>query len=248
MVKQLKKVVQKVKSQPSVHTQQMQRNAKQAKAAAQHARQAAQQVKMTGASRSTKKLYQKSAKLAKQTYKTTKKAAKTFKKADRSRSKVAKITNGKQTAKQKAAGMVSNIGTRVYAHGHGIASGILAAAMEASGNEQQAGEMLNQSIQENMQAANYGNQASKDVKNSIAAKYMDQYDNRIQKAVNLTNKSTEQANKAADLTAQAKEAIMHDAFTKYPEINVAQVDPTLAMNNEKMMHPEMQQRGPQMGK
>lgn len=248
MVKQLKKVVQKVKSQPSVHTQQMQRNAKQAKAAAQHARQAAQQVKMTGASRSTKKLYQNSAKLAKQTYKTTKKAAKTFKKADRSRSKVAKIANGKQTAKQKAAGMVSNIGTRVYAHGHGIASGILAAAMEASGNEQQAGEMLNQSIQENMQAANYGNQASKDVKNSIAAKYMDQYDSRIQKAVNLTNKSTEQANKAADLTAQAKEAIMHDAFTKYPEINVAQVDPTLAMNNEKMMHPEMQQRGPQMGK
>lgn len=248
MVKQLKKVVQKVKSQPSVHTQQMQRNAKQAKAAAQHARQAAQQVKMTGASRSTKKLYQKSAKLAKQTYKTTKKAAKTFKKADRSRSKVAKIANDKQTAKQKAAGMVSNIGTRVYAHGHGIASGILAAAMEASGNEQQAGEMLNQSIQENMQAANYGNQASKDVKNSIAAKYMDQYDNRIQKAVNLTNKSTEQANKAADLTAQAKQAIMHDAFTKYPEINVAQVDPTLAMNNEKMMHPEMQQRGPQMGK
>lgn len=248
MVKQLKKVAQKVKSQPSAHTQQMQRNAKQAKVAAQHAQQEAQQVKMAGASRSTKKLYQQTAKATKQTYKTTKKAAKTFKKADRSRSKVAKIANGKQTAKQKAAGMVNNIGTRAYAHGHGIASGILAAAMEASGNEQQAGEMMNQSIQENMQAADYGNQASKDVKNSIAAKYMDQYDNRIQKAVNLTNKSTEQANKAADLKAQAKQAIMHDAFTKYPEINVAQVDPTLAMNNEKMMHPEMQQRGPQMGK
>ena len=248
MVKQLKKVAQKVKSQPSAYTQQMQRNAKHAKAAAQHAQQEVQQVKMAGASHGTKKLYQKSAKLAKQTYKTTKKATKTFKKADRSRSKVTKIANGKQTAKQKAAGMVNNIGTRAYAHGHGIASGILAAAMEASGNEQQAGEMMNQSIQENRYAADYGNQASRNIKNSIAAKYMDQYDSRIQKAVNLTNKSTKQANKAADLKAQAKEAIMHDAFTKYPEINVAQVDPTLAMNNEKMMHPEMQQSGPQMGK
>lgn len=248
MVKQLKKVAQKIKSQPSAHTQQMQRNAKQAKAASQHAQQEAQQVKMAGASRSTKKLYQQTAKATKQTYKTTKKAAKTFKKVDRSRSKVAKIANGKQTVKQKAAGMVNNIGTRAYAHGHGVASGILAAAMEASGNEQQAGEMMNQSVQENMQAANYGNQASKNVKNSIAARYMDQYDSRLQKAVNLTNKSTEQANKASDLKAQAQNSIMHDAFTKYPEINVAQVDPTLAMNNEKMMHPEMQQRGPQMGK
>lgn len=248
MAKQLKKIAQKIKGQPSAHTQQMQRNAKNAKAAAQHAQHQAQQVKMAGVSHSTKKLYQKSAKITKQTYKTTKKAAKTFKKADRSRGKVAKVANGKQTAKQKAAGMVNNIGTRAYAHGHGIASGILAAAMEASGNEQQAGEMLNQGIQENMQASDYGNQASRDVKNSIAAKYMDQYDSRIQKAVNLTNKSTEQANKAADLEAQARESIRHDAFTKYPEINVAQVDPTLAMNNEKMLHPEMQQRGPQMGK
>ena len=248
MAKQLKKIAQKIKGQPSAHTQQMQRNAKYAKAAAQHAQHQAQQVKMADVSHSTKKLYQKSAKITKQTYKTTKKAAKTFKKADRSRSKVAKIANGKQTAKQKAAGMVNNIGTRAYAHGHGIASGILAAAMEASGNEQQAGEMINQGIQENMYAADYGNQASRDVKNSIAAKYMDQYDSRIQKAVNLTNKSTEQANKAADLKAQARESIRHDAFTKYPEINVAQVDPTLAMNNEKMLHPEMQERGPQMGK
>lgn len=248
MVKQLKKVAQKVKSQPSAHTQQMQRNAKQAKTAARHAQQEAQQVKMASVSHSTKKLYQKSAKIAKQTYKTTKKAAKTFKKADRSRSKVAKIANGKQTAKQKAAGMVNNISTRMYAHGHGIASGILAAAMEASGNEQQAGEMLNQSIQENRYAADYGNQVSKDVKNSIAAKYVNQYDNHTQKAANLIDKATEQADKANDLKARAKESIRHDAFTKYPEINVAQVDPTLAMNNEKMMHPEMQQRGPQMGK
>lgn len=248
MVKQLKKVAQKVKSQPSAYTQQMQRNAKQAKTAAQHAQKEAQQVKMTSASRGTKKLYQKSAKTTNQAYKTTKKAAKNLKKADRSRGKVVKIANGKQTAKQKVAGMASNIGTRAYAHGHGIASGILAAAMEASGNEKEAGDMMSQSIQENMQAANYGNQVSKDVKNSIAAKYMDQYDSRIQKAVNLTNKSTEQANKAADLKTQAQNSIMHDAFTKYPEINVAQVDPTLAMNNEKMMHPEMQQRGPQMGK
>lgn len=248
MAKQLKKIAQKIKGQPSAHTRQMQHIAKQAKTAAQNIQQEAQQVKMTSASRSTKKLYQQSAKTTKKAYKTTKKAAKTFKKADRSRSKVAKIANGKQTAKQKAAGMVNNIGTRAYAHGHGIASGILAAAMEASGNEQQAGEMINQGIQENMYAADYGNQASRDVKNSIAAKYMDQYDNRTQKAADLINKATEQSDKAIDLEAQARESIRHDAFTKYPEINVAQVDPTLAMNNEKMLHPEMQERGPQMGK
>lgn len=248
MVKQLKKVAQKVKSQPSAHTRQMQHIAKNAKAAAQHAQQEAQQVKMANVNRGTKKLYQKSAKTTKQAYKTTKKATKNLKKADRSRGKVVKIANGKQTAKQKAAGMVNNIGTRAYAHGHGIASGILAAAMEASGNEKEAGDMMSQSIQENMQAADYGNQASRNVKNSIAAKYVDQYDNHTQKAADLISKATEQASKANDLKARAKESIRHDAFTKYPEINVAQVDPTLAMNNEKMMHPEMQQRGPQMGK
>ena len=248
MVKQLKKVAQKVKGQPSAHTQQMQHIAKNAKAAAQHAQQEAQQVKMANVNRGTKKLYQKSAKTTKQAYKTTKKATKNLKKADRSRGKVVKIANGKQTAKQKVAGMVNNISTRAYAHGHGIASGILAAAMEASGNEKEAGDMMSQSIQENMQAADYGNQASRNVKNSIAAKYVDQYDNHTQKAADLISKATEQASKANDLKAQAKESIRHDAFTKYPEINVAQVDPTLAMNNEKMMHPEMQQRGPQMGK
>lgn len=248
MVKQLKKVAQKFKGQPSAHTRQMQHIAKNAEAAAQRTKQEAQQVKMTGASRGTKKLYQKSAKTTKQAYKTTKKATKNLKKADRSRGKVVKIANGKQTAKQKAAGMVNNIGTRAYAHGHGIASGILAAAMEASGNEKEAGDMMSQSIQENMQAADYGNQASRNIKNSIAAKYVNQYDNHTQKAADLISKATEQASKANDLKARAKESIRHDAFTKYPEINVAQVDPTLAMNNEKMMHPEMQQRGPQMGK
>lgn len=248
MVKQLKKVAQKFKGQPSDHTRQMQHIAKNAKAAAQHAQQEAQQVKMANVNRGTKKLYQKSAKTTKQAYKTTKKATKNLKKADRSRGKVVKIAKGKQTAKQKVAGMVNNIGTRAYAHGHGIASGILAAAMEANGNEKEAGDMMSQSIQENMQAADYGNQASRNVKNSIAAKYVDQYDNHTQKAADLISKATEQASKANDLKAQAKESIRHDAFTKYPEINVAQVDPTLAMNNEKMMHPEMQQRGPQMGK
>lgn len=248
MIKQLKKVAQKAKIQPSAYTQQMQSKAKQAQMAALDAQQQAQKVETAGVSHNTKKLYQKSAKATKKTYKTTTKAAKTLKKADRSHGKVAKIANGEQTAQQKAAGVVKNIGTRAYSHGHGIASGILAAAMEASGNEQQAGELMNQGMQDHRYAANYGNQASENVKNNIAAKYMNQYDSHNQKAANLTNKSTEQADKAADLKAQAQNSIRHDAFTKYPEINVAQIDPTLAMNNEKMMHPEVQQRGPQMGK
>lgn len=251
MAKQLKKVMQKVKGQPSAYTQYLQQQSKQMQQSAQIAQQNAQSVQNSPIyGKNSDKLTKKSAQMTQKSAKTLKKTAKVSKKLDKSTKKVDKMAKGKESIRQKATGLTKNIGTRAYAHAHGLGSIILAAGMEASGNEQEAANMLNQGVQENMEAASYGNASSAEAKNNIGQSYMDKYNRQTQKRDDLQTKADKQVNKANDLANQAKKAMTSDAAnrTHYPEIDVAKVDPTLAMNNEKMMHPEMQPQGPQMGR